>query len=45
MWISQGLGETPNPGDIQAQARWVSEKPDLNGDVPAYCNNFGLGDL
>ena len=38
-------GGCPDPGDIQGQAGWGSEQPDLAVGIPDYCSGFGLDDL
>jgi len=42
--VAQRGGRCPIPGNIQAQAGWGSEQPDLVEDVPAYCRGVGLDD-
>jgi len=43
--LSSEVVNAPIPGNVQGQAGWVSEQPDLVEDVPAYCRGVGLGDL
>ena len=35
--IAQRGGRCLNPGNIQGEAGWGSEQPDLVVDVPAHC--------
>jgi len=43
--VAQIGGRGPIPGNIQGQAGWGSEQPDLVEDVPANCRGLGLDDL
>ena len=43
--ITQRGGRSPVPGDIQNQAGWDSEQPDLSIDVPVHCREVELGDF
>jgi len=36
-YIAQRGGRNPVPGDIQGQARWGSEHPDLDVGVLIHC--------
>jgi len=38
-------GGCPIPGNIQGQAEWGSEQPDLVEGVPAHCRGAGQDDL
>jgi len=42
---AQRGGGCPIPGDIQVQAGWGSEQPDLAIDVPVHCRRVKLDDL
>jgi len=42
--LPKGVVEA-STGNIQGQAGWGSEHPDLVGDVPAHCRGLGLDDL
>ena len=44
-WVAQRGGRCPILGNIQGQAGWGSEQPDLVVDVPASGRGDGLGDL
>jgi len=43
--IAQRGSGGPIPGNVQGQAGWGSEQPDLVEDVPAHCRGLGLDDL
>ena len=43
--VVQRSGGCPVPGDIQCQAGWGTEQPDLTVGVPFYCREIGLDDL
>ena len=43
--VAQRGGRCPIPGNLQGQAGWGSEQPDLVEDVPAHCRGVGLDDL
>ena len=43
--VAQRGGGCPIPGDIQNQAGWDSEQPDLSIDVPVHCREVELGDF
>jgi len=43
--VAQRGGGCPIPGDIQVQAGWGSEQPDLAIDVPVHFRGVELGDL
>jgi len=38
-------GRLPNPGNIQGQAGWGSEQPNLVEDSLAHCKGIGLDAL
>ena len=38
-------GGYPIPEDIQSQAGWGSEQPDIDVDVSVHCKGVGLDDL
>ena len=42
---AQRGGRCPIHGNIQGQAGWGSEQPDLVEDAPAHCRGVGLDDL
>jgi len=42
---AQRGGGCPIPGDIQGQAGWGSEEPDLAVDVPVHCRVAELDGL
>jgi len=44
-YAAQRGGGCPIPGDIQGQAGWSSEQPDVAVDVPVHCRGFGLGNI
>ena len=43
--VAQGGGRCPTPGNIQGQAGWGPEQPDLVEDGPPLCSRLGLDDL
>lgn len=43
--VAQRGGGSPVPGDIQDQAAWGSEQPDLVVGVPVHCREVGPGGL
>jgi len=43
--VDQRESGDPTPGNIQGQAGWASELPDLVEDVLAHCRELGLGDF
>jgi len=42
---AQRGGGYPIPEDIQSQAGWVSEQPDIDIGVSVHCKGVGLDDL
>lgn len=40
--VAQKCGRCPNPGNIQDQFVWISEKAGLVEDVATHCKGFGL---
>ena len=43
-WVAQRGNGCLVPGDIQCQAKWGSEQPDLAVGVPFHCRGVGLDD-
>ena len=43
--FAQRGGGCPISGDIQVQAGWGSEQPDVAVGVPVHCRGVGLGDI
>ena len=43
--VAQRCGGCPIPRDIQGQAGWGSEHPDLAVGVPVHCRGVELDDL
>ena len=43
--VAQRGGGCSVLGDIQGQAGWGSEQPDIDIAVPDHCSEDGLGDL
>ena len=43
--VAQRRGGCPIPGDVQCQAGWGSEQPDLAVGVPVHCRGVGLDGL
>jgi len=43
--VAQSATGYPIPGDIQDQAGWRSEHPDLTVGLLVYCSGVGLNDL
>jgi len=43
--VVQTGGGCPTPGDIQGQAGWGSERPDVGVGVPVHCRGVGLDGL
>jgi len=43
--VAQRNDGSPIPGDIQGQAGWGSEQPDLPVGVPVHCRGVGPDDF
>ena len=43
--VAQRRDGCPTHEDIQGQAEWVSEQPDLDVGVPVHCRGVGLSGL
>ena len=43
--VAQRCGGCPMHGDIQGQAGWGSEQPDVAVGIPVHCRGVGLGGL